>query len=120
MKNIYNLIYSNKKIDKSTNISKKDQINPLENELKRSLNQISGLKLSNKHQYIIEHNGETLYIANSGYVALLEKRIREQLREIRDLQKKISHMTKFEKKITDKMNELIREINQLKQYKDFF
>lgn len=92
--------------------------NPLEDETKRSYNQISGLKLSGNHQYIIDYEGKQLYIANSGYVALLEKRLREQLKEIRELQNKVYKLEKTVEKQKNKINELIMQNNR-KDYSFF-
>ncbi|MCS7316713.1 MAG: hypothetical protein NZZ41_00115 [Candidatus Dojkabacteria bacterium] len=115
MNNILKTIYSSSQKNVSQN--NKQPINPLFDFEKRSLNQISGLKLSSKHQYIIEHNGELLYLANSGYVSLLEKRLREQSREIKNLQKKVNSLEKKEKKLIDKINELVTEVNKIKTEK---
>lgn len=97
-------------------LNKREISNPLEDETKLSVKQISGLKLSGKHQYIINYNGETLYLANSGYVALLEKRIREQLKEIRNLESRVFKLEKRVEQQNKKINELVSEMNRKKDY----
>lgn len=103
-KNIYK-IYSG--IPQRKPEEREENYDPLEDRTKKSYNQISGLKLSGNHQYIINYDGKELYLANSGYVALLEKRLREQLKEIRELQSKVARLEKIVDKQKSKINEII-------------
>ncbi len=78
----------------------------------KTYQKLSGLKLSNAHQYIIEHDGKLLYLANSAYVHLLETRLRETISRLNEIQNQV-------KKLTNLCNKLATEIQVIKQDSEF-
>ncbi len=80
----------------------------------KTYQKLSGLKLSGSHQYVIEYDGKTLYVANSAYVNLLEKRIQELNATVNSLKNYIKKLANSHNKTIDGISELMRELDNIK------
>jgi len=79
----------------------------------KAYQQLAGLKLTGSHEYILDINGKTIRVANSSYVGLLEKQIRELKNEIRNLQTSMNRLARAHNKSVDDMQKINSKITNL-------
>jgi hypothetical protein len=80
----------------------------------KTYQKLSGLKLSGQHQYVVEIDGKIMYLANSTYVHLLEKRIQELNQTVNSLKNYVKKLANSHNQTIDGLGEMAREINTIR------